>query len=60
MDSYRGAVAKLFQAGHKPKEISKLLIMPRGKRKFAISAIKRFQQTANVDNRARTGFRVLL
>ena len=55
MDSDRCAVVKLFQAGHKPKEISKLLKMPRGERMSVIRTIKRFQETRNVYNRARTG-----
>ena len=55
MDSDRCAVVKLFQAGYKPKEISKWLKMPRGKRMFVIRTIKRFQETGNVDDWARTG-----
>ena len=55
MDSNSCAVVKLFQAGHKPNEISKLLKMPREKRMFVIRTIKRFQETGNVDDRARTG-----
>ena len=44
MDSDRCAVVKLFQAGHKPKEISKLLKMPRGKRMFVIRTIRDFKR----------------
>ena len=40
MERDRCAVVGLFQAGYKPKEISKMLKMPRGRRMFVVRAIK--------------------
>ena len=44
MDSDRCAVVKLFQAGHKPKEISKLLKMPRGKECLLLGPLRDFKR----------------
>ena len=56
MESDRCAVVGLFQAGHKPKEISKMLKMSRGRRMFVvIRAIKRYLETGNVEDRAKSG-----
>ena len=40
MESDRCAVVCLFQAGHKPKEISKMLKMPRGRRILLLGPLR--------------------
>ena len=55
MENERSAILGLYQAGHKPNEISKLLKMPRGRRMFVIRTIKRYQETGSVEDRTRSG-----
>ena len=55
MERDRCAVFGLFQARYKSKEISKMLKMPRGRRMFVVRAIKRYLETGNVEDRARSG-----
>ena len=50
MERDRCAVVGLFQAEYKPKEISKMLKMPRGRRIFVVRAIKRYLETGNVED----------
>ena len=55
MENERSAILGLYQTGHKPNEISKLLKMPRGRRMFVIRTIKRYQETGSVEDRTRSG-----
>ena len=55
METDRAAIIKLFQAGHKRKEILNLLEMPNGRRMFVYRTIKRYQETGTVEDRVRSG-----
>ena len=55
VETDRAAVIKLFQVGHKQKQILNLLKMPNGRRMFVYRTIKRYQKTGTVEDKVRSG-----
>ena len=55
VETDRAAVIKLFQVGHKQKQILNLLKMPNGRRMFVYRTIKRYQETGTVEDKVRSG-----